>query len=388
MISIMRMLKQSRWCFLLCVTLLVFSKLLSAQSAPMGSDSEYKEVEGVGIASGKDQAAHDQALLRALRNAVERSVGVMVTSESLVKNSQLLEDTIYSKVQGYVKEYVVTEDTVTPGEESSVCRVKVKAKVLQTQLESDLQGIQVLIQVKGNPKTMVLLEEQLDSTYATGQPTTHMIENFFTSKAFHLVDSSQLEALKDNTDLTAEQTQSLKSRYGADLILKGNASSQLASQTIAYGVPVYAYSATLSLKAFQADTGVILASFTETTLGRAGSANEASQKALSQAFEKNRDVFLQSILEVWRNSVFNTSEIMVTFSKCPADKRSVIMTALKSVDGVKNVRENNYKNSISELSLEVDGSAIKTLDQKIIESIHGLLLTSKSGNRLDFEVKQ
>jgi hypothetical protein len=362
----------------------VFSKSVSAQTAPSG---EAKEVEGIGIAAGKGQGAYDQALARALRNAVERSVGVMVTSESLVKNFQLLEDSIYSHVQGYVKEYEVTEDNKGEGD---VYRVKVKAKVLQTQLESDLQGIKVLMQAKGNPKTMVVLEEKLDDTFSTGKPATHMIEEFFSSKAFQLVDESQVADLKDmtSTDPTAEQTQSLKSRYGADLILKGSASSQLASQTTAYGVPVYAYSATLSLKAFQADTGAILASFTETTLGRAGSANEASQKALTQAFEKNRDAFIQSILEAWRNSVLNTTEIMVTFSKCSADKRTAIMTGLKSVDGVKNIADKNYQNSTSELSLEVDGSAASTLDQKIVESIPGLLLTSKSGNRLDFEVKQ
>lgn len=370
--------------WVLCLSVFLFSKSASAQTAPTG---EAKEVEGIGIAAGKGQGAYDQALSRALRNAVERSVGVMVTSESLVKNFQLLEDNIYSHVQGYVKEYEVTEDNKGEGD---VYRVKVKAKVLQAQLESDLDGIKVLMQAKGNPKTMVVLEEKLDDTFPTGKPATHMIESFFSSKAFQLVDESQVEDLKglNNADPTAEQTQSLKARYGADLILKGNATSQLASQTTAYGVPVYAYSATLSLKAFQADTGAILASFTESTMGRAGSVNEASQKALTQAFEKNHDAFLNSILEAWRNSVLNTAEIMVTFSKCSADKRQAILDVLKSVDGVKNISDKNYQNSISELSLEVDGSAAKTLDQKIVESIPGLLLTSKSGNRLDFEVKQ
>jgi hypothetical protein len=372
-----------RLSMLLCLTGVLFSNLSFSQTTPAPA-SESKEVEGVGIAAGQGQGAYDQALSRALRNAVERSVGVMVTSESLVKNSQLLEDTIYSKVQGYVQEYTVTEDNKGEGD---VYRIKVKAKVLETQLESDLQGIKILMQAKGNPKTLVLLEENWGSADTTEKSATHMIEDFFISKAFQLVDASQIESSQETTELTTEQTQSLKSRYGADLILKGSASGQLASQTTAYGVPVFVYSATLSLKAFQADTGVILASFTESTVGRAGSIQEASQKALSEAFEKNREGFLKSILEAWRDSVLNTSEILVTVSKCSSEKRNAIMTGLKSIEGVKNLHENNYQNEHSELSLEVDGAAVKTLDQKIVESIPGLVLISKSGNRLDFEIQ-
>ena len=52
--------------------------------------SEPKQVEGTGIASGSGDSAREEAVSKALRNALERSIGVMVSSESLVKNFQLI----------------------------------------------------------------------------------------------------------------------------------------------------------------------------------------------------------------------------------------------------------------------------------------------------------
>ena len=52
----------------------------------------------------------DEATKRALRIAVEQGVGVLVSSETLVENNQLINDKIYTAVAGYVSTYDVLED--------------------------------------------------------------------------------------------------------------------------------------------------------------------------------------------------------------------------------------------------------------------------------------
>jgi len=66
-----------------------------------------KEVIAEGVASvvNVDKGvARDRALSDALRNAIEQAVGSYISSQTIIENYQLLQDNIFSKAQGYIKE--------------------------------------------------------------------------------------------------------------------------------------------------------------------------------------------------------------------------------------------------------------------------------------------
>ncbi|OVE74089.1 hypothetical protein BVX93_00490 [bacterium B13(2017)] len=346
-----------------------------------------KTVEGIGLAAGTGEAAHEEALRKALRNAVERAVGVMVSSESLVKNFQLLEDHIYSNVQGYVKDYEIIEDN--KGEED-ITRIKVKATVEKSKLEDDLRGIKVILEAKGNPKTMVILNETIDSEPSS--VITDIIEQFFMSKTFPMVDKSQLDIIKDKDalDLDRDPTKAkvLGSRFGAELILSGTAKASLGSEREAYGVPVFTYSGNLSVKAINSDTGDIIAVMSQSGNGHGGSPQDASQKALKEAWEAGRDTFFKNLMEKWRSSVLNYSEIILFVSKCSPKRRKKLKQELKTIGGIIKANEKSYSDGVCEFVLNVDGTVVKTLYEKIENVIKDLLLTSKTSNRIDFEVSE
>ena len=74
------------------------------------TDDEAKEVvsSGMGSITGGDIAhARDDAIEDALRTGVEQALGMILSSESLVENFQLIEDKIFTKTQGYVQNYQV-----------------------------------------------------------------------------------------------------------------------------------------------------------------------------------------------------------------------------------------------------------------------------------------
>ena len=48
---------------------------------------------------------YDEALKRAMRAAVEKGVGVLVDSETIIKNNQLISDKVYTEVKGYINSY-------------------------------------------------------------------------------------------------------------------------------------------------------------------------------------------------------------------------------------------------------------------------------------------
>jgi hypothetical protein len=178
----------------------------------------------------------------------------------------------------------------------------------------------------------------------------------------------------------------LGSRYGAQLILSGSAKAHLSSTREAYGVPVYSFSGTLSLKAIHADTGDILAVLNQTGVAYSGNPDEAARDALGKAWETGRDDFFRTIMERWRSSVLNTADITVIVSKCEPGRRVDLKKQLKSVDGVKDLFEHSYRGGVCEFTLRVDGAFVKTLDESIASAVPELVLTAKTGNRLDFEL--
>ena len=348
--------------------------------------AEGKQVEGVGVAEGSNETAHNEAVQKALRNALEKSIGVMVSSESLVKNFQLIQDSIYSNVQGYVKDYQVTEDNKGA---DGVTKIKVLASVEESRLENDLKGIKVVLDAKGNPKTMVVIGEKMD-----GEPApliSDAITQFFADKTFPMIDHNQLEMIKgrdaDEAEKDPVKAKVLGNRYGAELILTGSAQSKLASSKEAYGAPVFSYSANLSLKAISSDTGEILAIMNESGTAFAGSQKEASIKALSQAWENGRDGFFKTIMEKFRSSVVNSQEVTIIVSKCTPDLRPDIKKKLAGAEGIKNLNEKSFKDEVCEFTADVDGAMVKDLDEKISETIPELVLTGKTANRLDFQIK-
>ena len=347
---------------------------------------EARQVEGRGEASGTGEGAKQEAVNRALRNALEKSIGVRVSSESLVKNFQLLQDSIYSNVQGYVKDYQILEDNKGEG---GITQVKVLATVEENKLETDLRGIKVILDAKGNPRTVIVMTETIDGEHSPF--IRDKIEKFFSDKSFPMIDKAQLETIKmrdaEDAEKDPSKAKALGNRFGADLILSGIAQTKMSDQREAYGVPVYTYTGSLSLKAVSADTGEILASLNEDGMAHAGNQREASVKALSGAWEKGQEAFWGTLMEKWRSSVLNTSEMILIVSKCSPAKRPEILNKLMSVEGIQKLNEKSYKNEVSEFTCTVDGVMVSSLEQKITEACGELILTAKTPNRLDFEVK-
>ncbi|HEY1332674.1 MAG TPA: hypothetical protein VGF31_00375, partial [Myxococcaceae bacterium] len=71
-----------------------------------------KDAEGeAAIVGGNVDRAAREAKEAALRSAVEQVAGVLVSSQSLAVNSQLVSDQVYSHSAGYVRSYDVLSQT-------------------------------------------------------------------------------------------------------------------------------------------------------------------------------------------------------------------------------------------------------------------------------------
>ena len=359
-----------------------------------------KVIEAEGIAAVKGEGngnlliARDEAVKRALRQAVEEGVGTLIDSESLSQNFQLLNDEIYSQVKGYVREYKIISDN--NGEEN-IYRITVKATVVLGSLEKDLKALNIIKHEKGNPRVMVLFAEVMDGLPIAGNIVQTKMEKIFLKHGFPVVDKSQFQAIQSR-DAALNYADPMKAvslgrRFGAEVVIVGQASSDLVDSSRPYGVSVFYYQAQVSAKAIKVDTAQIMAVETVETdwrkpgQGQGSGRTEAAKQALNAAGESISDNMIKQILKAWRSEVFNTVTIEVVAENVNGKRRKNFKKELENIQGVESVNERNYTNQVLVLDLEVQGSIWNNFDERLesFETI-GVELTGKTQNRIDVKL--
>ena len=368
------------------VFMILFAVVFSlAGTFPLIAD--VREVIATGTAAGVGEKAKDEALARALRDAVEKAVGVYVEADTMVKNYQLLEDKIYSRVKGYVKSYEIISDNKGEG---GITEIKIKAVVSADLLKDDLTGLDIIKSSKGNPRVVILINEYIDGNESPVDNVRSTLEKDFLAKNFKLVDKTQLTAIKTrDVSVSFEDPQkaaTLGARLGAEVVITGSANAEFMEKSKPYGVSVYAYSAEANLKAVRTDTAEVIAVVSANSVKRAGGRNLTANEALQDCGKQLSEKIIVDIAEKWRSEIYNTVDMLLFISNADSQTRLSLLQSLKETRGIKEVNEKTYTNNLMEIDLEIEGAAAKVIDKKIMEKMPYLQLKNKTPNRLDFHV--
>jgi len=139
----------------------LFFILLMAVSLSHSSAEEVNEIEAEGVAvilQGNLAMTREAATEEALRKSVEQAVGIVIDSQTLVENSQLVSDRAYSQSRAYMKGYhIIKEEKADP-----LFRVGVEASVATGHLKDDLSALRIVLTRVHKPRMTILLEERMD----------------------------------------------------------------------------------------------------------------------------------------------------------------------------------------------------------------------------------
>jgi len=358
-----------------------------AAMAPASAEFSKKTVTVTGEGESKDEATR-----RALRTAVEQAVGVLVSSETLVENNQLISDRIYSEVTGYVSTYDVVEDN---GGADGLWEVKVQATVSLAKLRTDLQALKLLIEEKENPRIAIIFREYIDGGELPAPVVQTAFEKYFLAAKFDVVDVGQLERIKER-DATLNYDDPIKAaalgrRFGAEVLLLGEASAELGSVRTAHGVNVYTYTANVTVKAIKTDTAKVIAVEEKSATTRGGGTKgegDVARDALKEAGNALVEKLMDSIVEVWRDEVYNVQTIEIVLINANDEEQKRFVQGLKNIDGVERVIERFVEETTAMYDVLAAGAITKDLADKI-KGIEGLTLSvpSKSPNRLKVQVE-
>lgn len=348
--------------------------------------AQEKVVEATGMAVGHTLAAKDEALNRALRKAVEMGVGTVIDSETMVQNFQLLDDQVYSHVKGYVQSYEILDEQQTT---DGLTHITIQAVVALGMLEKDLKALKITWNRRGNPRIMFLFSEIVDGLEQAGAVTQTTFESEFLKRDFPLIDKAQLQAIKEK-DAAMNYQDPLKAaelgrRFGAEIVVVGQASADLVDSSRPYGVSVFAYEATISAKAIKTDTAEMMAADTSSFTARGGGRVPTARDAIKNAAIDLSKKMMKQIVDQARSEAFNTVNVQLIGDKAGARNRKDLMSELSQIRGIQSVNERSFGNGITVIDVEMDGALWKTFEMKLEElnSVR-IQVTGKTSDRIEF----
>lgn len=349
-------------------------------------DSKEVIVEGEAVIEQGDKArAKEQAKVQAFRAAVEQVTGVYVSSETKVQNFQVLEDNIYTKATGFLQDFEIIDENVV----GDTYKIKMKVVVGVKPLANALKDLGLLKEWR---IMVVIPEEHIGRRVPDPAGETEIIKRFLNA-GYKLVDQKQVKAIRDSEiaekaasgDIAAAQQ--LARKYGADVIITGEAFSEHAATAGggAYGIDVSLQSckARVEARAIRADTGEIIAADGTYGTGVDIAENIAGKKALADAGGKLADFFIEEITKIPASV---TSSVQLVISGASYGKLDELRISISKLRGVRKIVLQDYAGKIATFDIELDGKA-QDFAATLEKSIGTIEVISVSKNKIEAKIK-
>lgn len=295
----------------LLIAVLLAPRLVSAEAA------DVRTVDATGFASvrGAEVAlARDGAIDDALRKAVEQAVGMVVSAETVVQNYQVLSDKVYTRTEGYIKNYTVLDEART----LDTYQVTVRATVAVGDIKNDLDAIGLLYARAGRPRVLFMIAEQnmgrkhysfwwSGSEFKGESFEMSVVESYlkeaFLARSFNVVDISGSTGIIEVSDafrvvdLGLEGARRIGTELNAEVVVKGRAIARAGLRTP--GSLVGSYLADVTVEAIRVDTGEVLASAFAHGSARHISEITGGAEALRTASAELADRLIDQMIAKW-----------------------------------------------------------------------------------------
>lgn len=349
----------AKWCCVLFLTL-----VLSPGQAAADQSGGSVEVEGyASIMGGRKDLAREAALQNAFRRAVEQVVGVALESKTVVKDSELLNDKIFSKSRGLIKTYRIVGEKV----EGDAYRIMVFASVSRYKLEQGLDDAGLLLKKLGKPRiAVVVVEQSSDGGRVPGGVVENHLVASMGKRGYALVDRQAMlavehEVVKGQGDYTDAVVRAAAAG-GAEVVIVGQAVAR--SSSALSGTNLRPVQVTVTCRAVEVDSGELLATVTATQqalhVNPATASNEAFQRAATELTENLQ----RQMIAAWTKRLTGLRTLRMTVSAIPHADISRLQESLKEqMSQVEAVHDRGYRGQQLRLDLEVTGGFKELVDE-------------------------
>ena len=293
----------------------------------------------------------------ALRAAVENTLGVLVDSETLVQNSMLISDQIYTQSRGFVNDYKV----ISREEFGGGWRVTINATVddqPNSKLMNELTRLGIINVQLRNPKIAVYVPEQhLNYNVGGAGGETAIVKTLLNAGFNFVTEVGTGLNYQSPMSMNVAQMKAAAEKFGVDIMIVGESFSEGVGDLGNY-LPgnqvtnMQACRARVEAKMFIVRTGQVIAAD-----GKYGSAYDNSQaiaakKALASAGEQMGNYFVEQITGMYTSR----QGVEVIVYGADFSKINLVQNALGKVNRVKNVNLSSYDNGRAVFTVMYGGS--------------------------------
>lgn len=254
-------------------------------------------VEGQGV-------TQSEAENKALQNAVENTLGLMVDSQTLVQNYMLISNQIYTQTRGFITNYTVL-NRWQDGE--GMWTVQINADVddnPNSKLMSELTRLGIIDNRLRNPRIAVYIPEQyLQQRLPNPSSETAVVKALLDAGFSNVIEVGSRMTITNPLGMTAQQMTNAAQQFGADIMIVGEAFSDNVGDA-AQWLPgnqrsgMQACRARVEAKLFVVKSGQMIAADGKTASGVDVSDAIAAKKALSGAGKQAGDYFVEQLLKL------------------------------------------------------------------------------------------
>jgi hypothetical protein len=331
--------------------------------APAHAQTKIRAEGTAVILNGRVDIARDKAVDAALRSAVEKVAGVMVSSTSEVENFELKMDRVLSESKGFVNHYrILSEDR-----KQDRLQIVIEADVGRDRLKDRLEAIRLIVARKSKPRMMLLFTEKAQKD-AIAEAA---MARYFMGKGFRLIDAEVArnqrigELAGDPKSVTR-----LAGQFGAEIVLIAGVEAS-SNAFIVGGIEMSRNQVTVSLKVINGDTGEVVA--TDSKSASAPGMKGDIKKVTEEAAEKLARQMMEEVIEKWSAELVNTVSVKLILSGLESYEQLQRFKdrLAEGVKGFKEMQQRAYQGGLAELDLEIRGNSQSLADDVAALTLDG-----------------
>jgi len=372
---------------------LLMAVILTAGAFGQG-ETKYVDATGMaGIVNNDLGMARDRALEDARRKAVESVIGVMVDSETLVENFQLVNDRIYSQSAGFICGEKITNER----QDQYNYFVTINACVQLGNLEDNLLAIGICLRRIGDPRTMLMIAEQnvgerVHGWWEQGSDLsiveTKIMEEFGT-KGFQLIDPtvasgniSVAKAIRGEPD--PNDAVQVGKAYDAEYVVIGKALATC-KPIDQYGF--YNCYANITARIVKVDNGKIIGTATGNGKMAHIEEHESGVKAIQKAAAMVAPALIKAVTQrCEKETSGGGNEVSVQLSNVTSfSKLRAFMTACENIRGVNGVTQRQFRSPNAVVEIKYKGRAEDLA--AALEDATGVSITDVTQNLIKARLK-
>jgi hypothetical protein len=374
------------------------TEVFASSQAPVVVDVEgFADIQG-----GRREQARENALHNAFRLAIEQVVGVMISSKTVVQDSQLLQDKIFSRSSGFIKTYTITQESF----ENNACRLHVRATVSTAHLQQGLGDVGLLSIQLGKPRLAVIIPEQ---NIVNDQPTSSPIDSSLRSNiaeaeiqgvleknGYNLVDRETLVALArqermlspSDAAIPQEAALQVAARGGAEVVIIGQSIARASTTPLSW-TSMRSSQAQVTAKVVDADTGQLITSSSATGVSAHVNPAAAGAEAIRKASRELAENLNRQIIAAWRKRVIGPRTARVVIRGVAFDDISRLRELMRRrLNSVEETLERGYRDGTLTLEVEINGTPRELAEEMSKTSMEGFRsrVLSYTGNTLNLQL--